>query len=55
MTAETIAGAVGRSAVFRTCAYTGLKVDAAAQALIKTISGPAAASVFKAKGMEPAN
>ena len=27
----------------------------AAQALIKTISGPAAASVFKAKGMEPAN
>lgn len=27
----------------------------AAQALIKTLSGPAAASVFKAKGMEPAN
>ncbi len=27
----------------------------AAQALIKTFSGPAAASVFKAKGMEPAN
>ena len=27
----------------------------AAQALIKMFSGPAAASVFKAKGMEPAN
>ena len=27
----------------------------AAQALIKTFSGPAAANVFKAKGMEPAN
>src|SRR5215471_9126643 len=48
MTAETIAGAVGRSAVFRTCAYTGLKVDAAAQALIK--ANAVAAVVFLAIG-----
>ncbi|MCF8477212.1 MAG: cbb3-type cytochrome c oxidase subunit I [Pseudolabrys sp.] len=35
MTAETVVGAVGKSAEFRTCQFTGLKVDAAAQALIK--------------------
>jgi len=35
MTAETIVGAVGKSAEFRTCQFTGLKVDVAAQSLIK--------------------
>lgn len=35
MTAETVVGAVGKTAEFRTCQYTGLKVDVAAQALIK--------------------
>ena len=35
MTAETVVGAVGREAEFRTCQYTGLKVDTAAQTLIK--------------------
>lgn len=35
MTAETIVGTVGKSAEFRTCQYTGLKVDVAAQTLIK--------------------
>ena len=36
MTAETVVGVVGRAAApdFRTCQYTGLKVDAAAQTLI---------------------
>ena len=29
MTAETVVGAVGRKAEFRTCPYTGLRVDAA--------------------------
>jgi cytochrome c oxidase subunit 1 len=35
MTAETIVGTAGRDAEFRTCQYTGLKVDVAAQTLIK--------------------
>jgi cytochrome c oxidase subunit 1 len=46
MTAETVIGAVGRTAnaEYRTCQYTGLKVDAAAQALIK--ANAVAAVVF---------
>lgn len=48
MTAETIAGTVGRCAEFRTCQYTGLKVDTAAQALIK--ANAVAAVVFLAIG-----
>jgi cytochrome c oxidase subunit 1 len=48
MTAETVVGAVGREAEFRTCQYTGLKVDAAAQALIK--ANAVAAVVFLAIG-----
>ncbi|MFN3746583.1 MAG: cbb3-type cytochrome c oxidase subunit I [Hyphomicrobiaceae bacterium] len=44
MTAETIIGAVGKSAEFRTCQYTGLKVDVAAQSLIK--ANAVAAVVF---------
>jgi cytochrome c oxidase subunit 1 len=44
MTAETVVGAVGKAADFRTCPYTGLKVDAAAQALIK--ANAVAAVVF---------
>ena len=44
MTAETIAGAVGKSAEFRTCQYTGLRVDVAAQSLIK--ANAVAAVVF---------
>ncbi|HHH45882.1 MAG TPA: cytochrome C oxidase subunit I [Thiotrichales bacterium] len=45
MTAETAVGiAGGRSAVFRTCQFTGLKVDTAAQALIK--ANAVAAVVF---------
>jgi len=35
MTAETAVGVAGRQAEFRTCQYTGLKVDVAAQTLIK--------------------
>jgi cytochrome c oxidase subunit 1 len=35
MTAETVVGAAGTAAEFRTCPYTGLKVDVAAQSLIK--------------------
>jgi cytochrome c oxidase subunit 1 len=35
MTAETVTGVVGKSAEFRTCQYTGLRVDVAAQSLIK--------------------
>jgi cytochrome c oxidase subunit 1 len=35
MTAETIIGAAGRQAEYRTCQFTGLKVDVAAQSLIK--------------------
>jgi cytochrome c oxidase subunit 1 len=48
MTAETVIGAVGRQAEFRTCQYTGLKVDTAAQALIK--ANAVAAVVFLAIG-----
>ncbi|MDE2376353.1 cbb3-type cytochrome c oxidase subunit I [Bradyrhizobium sp.] len=48
MTAETVIGAVGRQAEFRTCQYTGLKVDAGAQALIK--ANAVAAVVFLAIG-----
>lgn len=48
MTAETIAGTAGRSAEFRTCQYTGLKVDTAAQALIK--ANAVAAVIFLAVG-----
>jgi cytochrome c oxidase subunit 1 len=44
MTAETIVGVVGKTAEFRTCQYTGLKVDVAAQALIK--ANAVAAVVF---------
>jgi cytochrome c oxidase subunit I len=44
MTAETITGAVGKSAEFRTCQYTGLRVDVAAQSLIK--ANAVAAVVF---------
>jgi cytochrome c oxidase subunit 1 len=44
MTAETIVGAVSKSAEFRTCQYTGLKVDIAAQSLIK--ANAVAAVVF---------
>src|SRR5262245_59925863 len=48
MTAETVVGAVGKTAEktaeFRTCQYTGLKVDVAAQALIK--ANAVAAIVF---------
>jgi cytochrome c oxidase subunit I len=48
MTAETIVGAVGRNAEFRACQYTGLKVDVAAQTLIK--ANAVAAVVFLAVG-----
>jgi cytochrome c oxidase subunit 1 len=48
MTAETVIGAVPAKAEFRTCQYTGLKVDAAAQALIK--ANAVAAVVFLAVG-----
>ena len=44
MTAETVVGVVGKTAEFRTCQYTGLKVDVAAQALIK--ANAVAAVVF---------
>jgi len=44
MTAETVIGAVPAKAEFRTCQYTGLKVDVAAQALIK--ANAVAAVVF---------
>jgi cytochrome c oxidase subunit 1 len=46
MTAETVVGVVGRAAApdFRTCQYTGLKVDVAAQTLIK--ANAVAAVVF---------
>ncbi|HMA56677.1 MAG TPA: cbb3-type cytochrome c oxidase subunit I [Pseudolabrys sp.] len=44
MTAETIVGAVGKPAEFRTCQYTGLRVDVAAQSLIK--ANAVAAVVF---------
>lgn len=48
MTAETVIGAVAPQAEFRTCQYTGLRVDAAAQALIK--ANAVAAVVFLAVG-----
>jgi cytochrome c oxidase subunit 1 len=48
MTAETVIGAVSAKADFRTCQYTGLKVDAAAQRLI--IANAVAAVVFLAIG-----
>ena len=48
MTAETVIGAVPAQAEFRTCQYTGLKVDTAAQALIK--ANAVAAVVFLAIG-----
>jgi cytochrome c oxidase subunit 1 len=48
MTAETVIGAVPARAEFRTCQYTGLKVDAAAQSLIK--ANAVAAVVFLAIG-----
>jgi cytochrome c oxidase subunit 1 len=44
MTAETVVGAVSKPAEFRTCQYTGLRVDIAAQALIK--ANAVAAVVF---------
>ena len=44
MTAETVVGAVPAKAEFRTCQYTGLKVDVAAEALIK--ANAVAAVVF---------
>jgi len=44
MTAETVVGAVSKQAEFRTCQYTGLRVDIAAQALIK--ANAVAAVVF---------
>ncbi|MBA7475620.1 hypothetical protein ES707_10992 [subsurface metagenome] len=48
MTAETVIGAVPAKAEFRTCQYTGLKVDVAAQKLI--IANAVAAVVFLAIG-----
>jgi cytochrome c oxidase subunit 1 len=48
MTAETVIGAVPAQAEFRTCQYTGLRVDTAAQALIK--ANAVAAVVFLAIG-----
>jgi cytochrome c oxidase subunit 1 len=48
MTAETVIGVVPAKGEFRTCQYTGLKVDAAAQALIKAHA--VAAVVFLAIG-----
>jgi len=48
MTAEAVVGAVRANPEFRTCQYTGLKVDAAAQALIK--ANAVAAVIFLAVG-----
>ena len=48
MTAETISGVGGRAAEYRTCQYTGLKVDIATQTLIK--ANAVAAVVFLAIG-----
>jgi len=48
MTAETVIGAIPVKAEFRTCQYTGLKVEASAQALIK--ANAVAAVVFLAIG-----
>jgi cytochrome c oxidase subunit 1 len=48
MTAETISGVGGRVAEYRTCQYTGLKVDIAAQTLIK--ANAVVAVIFLAVG-----
>jgi len=48
MSADTTAGAIGKTAEFRTCQYTGLRVDVAAQTLIKV--NAVAAVVFLAIG-----
>src|SRR3974377_768145 len=48
MTAETLIGTAGKTAVFRTCQYTGLKVHVAAQ--LWTKANPAAAVIFLALG-----
>src|SRR5262245_19787609 len=48
MTAETSAGIGAKFAPYRTCQYTGLKVDIAAQTLIK--ANAVAAVVFLALG-----
>jgi len=48
MTVETVIGAAGKAAEFRTCQYTGLKVDIAAQRLIK--ANAVAAVIFLALG-----
>src|SRR5215470_16241218 len=48
MTAETVIGAIKPAAESRTCPYTGLKVDIAAQTLIK--ANAVAAVVFLAIG-----
>lgn len=48
MTVDTVIGAVPARAEFRTCQYTGLKVDIAAQALIR--ANAVAAVVFLAIG-----
>jgi cytochrome c oxidase subunit I len=48
MTAETVIGTIPAKAEFRTCQYTGLKVESAAQALIK--ANAVAAVVFLAVG-----
>jgi len=48
MTAETAVGVAGKAAPYRTCQYTGLKVDVAAQNLIK--ANAVAAVIFLAVG-----
>ncbi len=48
MTVQALGGAAARTAEFRTCQYTGLKVDVAAQSLIK--ANAVAAVVFLALG-----
>jgi cytochrome c oxidase subunit 1 len=48
MTVQAVAGAAAKVGEFRTCPYTGLKVDVAAQALIK--ANAVAAVVFLALG-----
>ena len=48
MTVGTVVGVAGRAAEFRTCQYTGLKVDVAAQRLI--IANAVAAVIFLAFG-----
>src|SRR5215468_4121332 len=48
MTPEAVLGLPAKAGEFRTCAYTGLKIDAAAQALIK--ANAVAAVIFLAIG-----